>query len=138
LFAVPTVAIALFGDEVSPRFCYAEKVLVVNIEEGQVTWRNVVSLGDPWLPGRMSQLSAMGVGTLLCGAFNRAYLPNAERLGIRVLTGISGNAEAAVAKFRRAFHVAQRAKQRRGQMGELDARSSPDQPRTNHRGHRGH
>lgn len=112
--AVPTVAIALFGDEVSPRFCFAEKVLVVSFEDGQETWRNVVSLGEPWLPVRMSQLSAMGVSTLLCGAFNRAYLPNAERLGIRVVTGISGNADAAVTKFRRGLQVAQRSRQRRG------------------------
>jgi hypothetical protein len=95
------IAIALFGEEVSPRFCYAENILVVCFVNGQEAWRQVVSLGDPWIPGRLLQLVGMGVRTILCGAFNHAYLPAAERLGIRVVTGISGNAESALAKFRR-------------------------------------
>lgn len=95
------IAIALFGDEVSPRFCFAEKALVISYVRGREVWRHVVSLGEPWLPCRISQLAAMGVRTLLCGAFNRAYLPSAEHLGIHVVTGLSGNAEDAVVRFRR-------------------------------------
>jgi predicted Fe-Mo cluster-binding NifX family protein len=95
------LAIALFGDEVSPRFCYAENVLVVCLANGREQKRQVLSLGEPWLPRRLAQLSDMGVRTLLCGAFNRAFLPNAERLGIRVITGISGKAENALASYRR-------------------------------------
>jgi len=41
------------------------------------------------------------VRALLCGAFNRAYLPAAERQGIHVITGISGNAEEALMSFLR-------------------------------------
>jgi predicted Fe-Mo cluster-binding NifX family protein len=107
------VAIALFGEEVSPRFCFAEQVLVVSFENGREIRRNVVGLGEPWLPRRIAHLAAMGVRTLLCGAFNRAYLPNAERLGIRVVTGISGKAEDAVASFRRGQIVSPRARHRR-------------------------
>lgn len=108
LTAVTTcLAIALFGDEVSPRFCYAENILVVCLANGREQKRQVLSLGEPWLPRRLAQLSAMGVRTLLCGAFNRAFLPNAERLGIRVITGISGRAEDALASYlgRRLRHV---------------------------------
>jgi hypothetical protein len=93
------IAIALFGDEVSPRFCFAEHVLVVCLANGREVRRQVLSLGEPWLPGRLAQLAAMGVRTLLCGAFNRAFRPNAERLGIRVITGISGKAEDALASY---------------------------------------
>jgi hypothetical protein len=107
------VAIALFGEEVSPRFCYAESALVVSLVGGQEVWRQVVSLGEPWIPGRLSQLAGVGVRTILCGAFNRAYLPSAERLGIRVVTGISGNAENALARFSRRRSSASRAGQSR-------------------------
>ena len=95
------IAIALFGDEVSPRFCFAEAVVVLELVRGQVVRRQVVSLGEPWLSRRISQLASLGVRALLCGAFNRAYLPAAERQGIRVITGISGNAEKALMSFLR-------------------------------------
>jgi hypothetical protein len=108
------VAIALFGEEVSPRFCYAESVLVACFVNGQEAWRQVVSLGDPWIPGRLSRLAGIGVRTILCGAFNRAYLPAAERLGMAVITGMSGNAEGALAKFRRRQAASSRASPSRG------------------------
>jgi predicted Fe-Mo cluster-binding NifX family protein len=93
------IAIALFGDEVSPRFCFAEAVVVVDIAEGRTVGRQVVSLGEPWLARRLSQLASLGVHTLVCGAFNRAYLPAAERLGIQVITGVAGNKDEAIARF---------------------------------------
>jgi predicted Fe-Mo cluster-binding NifX family protein len=93
------IAIALFGEEVSPRFCFAEAVIVVDIADGQTVSRQVVSLGEPWLARRLSQLGALGVQTLICGAFNRAYLPAAERLGIQVITGVAGNKDDALARF---------------------------------------
>jgi predicted Fe-Mo cluster-binding NifX family protein len=105
-------AIPLFGEEVSPRFCYAESALVVSFANGQEVWRQVVTLGDAWIPRRLSQLAAIGVRTILCGAFNRAYLPIAEGLGMQVITGISGDAEEAVARFRRGQASSARAGQR--------------------------
>jgi predicted Fe-Mo cluster-binding NifX family protein len=107
------IAIALFGDEVSPRFCFADRILVVNLARGQEVWRHVVSLGEPWLPQRMSQLAALGVRTLLCGAFNRAYLPAAERLGVQVVTGIRGNAEDALTLFKKGATQSPRPRRRR-------------------------
>jgi hypothetical protein len=107
-------AIALFGEEVSPRFCYAESALVVSLVNGQEVRRQVVFLGDPWIPRRLSQLAAIGVRTILCGAFNRACLPAAEGPGMRVITGVSGNAEDAVARFGRGETIAANAGPRRG------------------------
>lgn len=76
-------------------------MLVVEVEEGRETRRFVASLGAPWLPGRVAELAQLGVRTLLCGGFNRAYLPTAERLGIQVMTGVSGDAEKILAAFLR-------------------------------------
>jgi predicted Fe-Mo cluster-binding NifX family protein len=95
------IAIPLFGSEVSPRFCFAESMLVVEVECGREARRFVTSLGAPWLPGRVAELALLGVRTLLCGGFNRAYLPTAERLGIQVITGVSGDAEKVLAAFLR-------------------------------------
>jgi predicted Fe-Mo cluster-binding NifX family protein len=93
------IAIALFGNEVSPRFCFAEAVMVADVADGRTVSRQVVSLGEPWLARRIAQLGALGVQTLICGAFNRAYLPAAERLGIQVITGVAGNKDDALARF---------------------------------------
>jgi hypothetical protein len=94
-----SIGIPLFGTEVSPRFCFADTILVVEVERGRESRRFVVSLGEPWLPGRVAELASLGVRTLLCGGFNRAYLPTADRLGIQVITGVSGDAEKALASF---------------------------------------
>jgi predicted Fe-Mo cluster-binding NifX family protein len=93
------IGIALFGSEVSPRFCFADAILVVEADRGKERRRFIVSLGEAWLPGRVAELAAHGVRTLLCGAFNRAFLPTAERLGIRVITGVSGSAEEALTQL---------------------------------------
>jgi predicted Fe-Mo cluster-binding NifX family protein len=95
------IGIPLFGSEVSPRFCFADRILVVEVERGRELRRFVISLRDPWLPGRVSELATLGVRALLCGGFNRTYLPTAEGLGIQVITGVSGDAEAALAAFLR-------------------------------------
>jgi predicted Fe-Mo cluster-binding NifX family protein len=107
------LAIALFGDEVSPRFCFAENILVVCLERGREVKRQVVSLGEPWLPSRIAQLAAIGVRVLLCGAFHRAFLPSAERSGIKVITGISGKAEDALSSYLAGAIAIPRARQRR-------------------------
>ncbi len=95
------VGLPLFGNEISPRFCFAETILVVQLDRGREVRRFVMSLGEPWLPGRMAGLATLGVRTLLCGGFNRAYLPTATRLGIRVITGLAGDAEDVLARFLR-------------------------------------
>jgi predicted Fe-Mo cluster-binding NifX family protein len=93
------IGIPLFGSEVSPRFCFADTILVVEAEQGRESRRFVTSLGDTWLPGRVAELASLGVRTLICGGFNRAYLPTADRLGIQIITGVSGDAEDALASF---------------------------------------
>jgi len=95
------IGIPLFGSEVSPRFCFAEAILVVEVENGRESRRFVTPLGEPWLPGRVAQLATLGIRTLLCGGFNRAYLPTAERLGIQIIAGVSGDAEDVLAQFLR-------------------------------------
>jgi predicted Fe-Mo cluster-binding NifX family protein len=115
------VGIPLFGREVSPRFCFAEDILVVVVENGRESRRFVTSLGEPWLPGRIAALATLGVQTLLCGGFNRAYLPTAERLGIRVVTGISGDAEDALAKLLRGQFIPRSGRPRRCRRGAAPA-----------------
>jgi hypothetical protein len=107
------IGIPLFGTEVSPRFCFADTILVVEVDRGREIRRFITSLGEPWLPRRVADLATLGVRTLLCGAFNRAYLPTANRLGIQVITGVSGESESALASFLRGESVPGASKMRR-------------------------
>jgi hypothetical protein len=93
------VAIATFGAEVSPRFCFARHVLVADLDaagdEG-----TLVPLGPPGYPARLRLLADRGVGLLICGGFQRSFLPVAEGVGIQVVWGIAGPVAAALAGAR--------------------------------------
>ncbi|MGI5861024.1 MAG: NifB/NifX family molybdenum-iron cluster-binding protein [Myxococcales bacterium] len=94
------IGIPLFDDEVSPRFCFAESMLVVTVaEDGAELSRETVSLGSTWFPDRLALVAARGIAVVVCGGFNAAFLPQAEQLGIRVISGIAGDAEQALARF---------------------------------------
>jgi predicted Fe-Mo cluster-binding NifX family protein len=87
------LALPLFGDEVAPRFCVADEVLIVEVEDDVPTTRSHLHLaGKPW-PERLSSLSGQGVTVLLCGGFNRRFMPLARRQGIQVIWGLAGTAD---------------------------------------------
>ena len=93
------VAIPTFGSEVSPRFCFAREALVVELEEGRELARAVVELGDAGYPVRLQLLAERGAELLICGGFNRAFLGEAERLGVHILWNVCGAAEDAVRRL---------------------------------------
>ena len=89
-------AIAMFGREVSPRFCCAREALIVDVEDGRETSRSTIALGETCNPDRLRLLQAMGVHILVCGGFNRRFMPEAERAGIHVFWGVNGSVDDAV------------------------------------------
>lgn len=92
------VAVPLFGADISPRFCYAERALVVDVDvdRGEILEKNQQRLGPANVAVRLSLLGGLRVNLLLCGGFSRRYLPLAERLGVRVIWGLFGDAEEVV------------------------------------------
>ncbi len=95
------VAVPLFGQDVAPRFGYADSVLVAEIEDGRVVRVDNVRLGPAGWPSRLGQLRSLGVDTILCGGFNRCFMPLAENLGINVLAGLRGQARQVLEAFAR-------------------------------------
>ena len=93
------VAIATFGDEVSPRFCFARAVIVVDIEDGRATARGTVDLTASDYPNRLRVLEERGVSLLVCGGFDLAHLPRAEHQGLHVACGIGGTIDDTVARL---------------------------------------
>lgn len=93
------IAVALFGEEVSPRWCGAREALVATVRAGAVEETERLELGTCSNVVRLARLNALGVSVLLCGGFDRRFLWRAQRLGIRVVWGVTGSALQALRTF---------------------------------------
>src|SRR6266511_2172850 len=93
------IAVALFGDEVSPRWCGAREALVASVRGGAIEATERLELGDCSNVVRLGRLRVLGVSVLLCGGFDRRFLLRAGRLGIRVVWGVTGGALKALQRF---------------------------------------
>lgn len=98
------VAIPTFGADISPRFCFAREMLVIEVVGDAEVGRSQVPLGDTSWPERLAILTAQRIDVLLCGGFPRDYLPLTEAAGIQVVVGLVGTVEEVLAAFR-AGHV---------------------------------
>lgn len=89
-------AIALFGDEVSPRFGCAREMLVVTHAEGRCTERSVVNV-DNVAPGRLAALLAsLGVTEVICGGIHHRFIDDLRARGVCVTWGVIGPFEDAL------------------------------------------
>jgi predicted Fe-Mo cluster-binding NifX family protein len=93
------LAIPVSGDEIAPRFNSANWFLIVDMDRGNTHAPKTFFLPDISWSCRLQQLSEVGVTVLLCGGFNRRFLPFAKCLGIRVLPGYRGTSENIIAAF---------------------------------------
>ncbi len=95
------LAVPLHGEEVAPRFCSADRFLIAELDRGELHRMRELSLAEETWSQRLESLSTAGVKTLLCGGFNRDFLPLAEGLGIRVVSGLAGEARPLIDAFLR-------------------------------------
>jgi hypothetical protein len=102
VLAAVRVALAVYRDEVSPRFCYCPEALIVDWDGQRATPCGSVHLGTSPYPTRLERLADLSVTWLVCGAFPRERLHEASRCGIRVSCGAAGlvpTSPAALARF---------------------------------------
>lgn len=84
------MALPLFEDDISPRFCFAKSALIVEWNGSQAATIGKVRLGNTPYPARLELLANRSVRWLLCGSFPRERLVDATRCGIAVCCGIRG------------------------------------------------
>jgi predicted Fe-Mo cluster-binding NifX family protein len=86
------IAMAVWGDILSPVFDSARTALIADIESGKVTATRMEDLGAqlPYLRAR--RLSGWGVQVLICGAISMEFARMLESFGIEVIGFVSGNA----------------------------------------------
>ena len=95
------LAVPLHGDDVAPRFCSADEFLIADLGGAQAHPVRRLTISEVTWSQCLESLSAAGVRVLLCGGFNRNFLPLAESLGIRVISGLAGEAEQLIDAFLR-------------------------------------
>ncbi len=87
------VAVPTFATEVSPRFCFAREVLIVDLDGGTPGARTTLVLGETCNPDRLRALGERGVTLLACGGFNREFLAEAQAAGVHVVWGLTGSVD---------------------------------------------
>jgi predicted Fe-Mo cluster-binding NifX family protein len=87
------IALAVWGDRISPVFDSARTVLIAELKNGKVIDRRYESLG-PELPyTRALKLSGWGIQVLICGAISIEFARTIEVYGIKVIPFITGQAQ---------------------------------------------
>ncbi|MCP4600026.1 MAG: hypothetical protein GY847_05720 [Proteobacteria bacterium] len=95
------VDVPLFGQDVAPRFGFAERFLIAEILFEKLVREDDIELAVKGWVDRLGTLKNLGVDTVLCGGFNRLFLPLAQDLGIEVIAGVVGNARQELEAFAR-------------------------------------
>ena len=95
------LGVPLHGDDVAPRFCSADEFMIAELDRDEVRRVRRLSIPEVTWSQRLERLSAAGVSVLLCGGFNRRFVHLAEGLGIRVISGLAGEAEQLIDAFLR-------------------------------------
>jgi hypothetical protein len=98
------VLIALYRDEVAPRFDLATEVLLATVpdgtDEGSGDERSTLVLGQASADGLCDLILARGVGTVICGGIEEEYYHYLRWKRVEVLDSVMGPAELALERFK--------------------------------------
>jgi len=86
------IAIALFGNKVSPRFDFSPELWIVTENKGEVVHQEKISMKGLDIPQRMEQLALSGVKKLICGGIHDFSLEGLRNIGIDVFYNVIGEA----------------------------------------------
>ena len=90
------IAIALFGNKVSPRFDLSPEFWMITAENRKVVHQERISTERLDIPQRMEQLALSGVKKLICGGIHDFSLNELQNRGIDVFHNVIGEAEIAL------------------------------------------
>ena len=96
------IAIPVFEQDIAPRFGFARRFLVLELEGRRIVGQTDLRFDEPGCRRRLARLARRGVSRLVCGGFNRRFLPFTRGLGIEVSWGHTGAVEDLVAQLREA------------------------------------
>jgi predicted Fe-Mo cluster-binding NifX family protein len=91
------VAIAMCKEHVCQRLDYADRMVILNVENGQERSRQAVDLTGWPGHGRALRLARMNVETLVCGAVSRFDEAGFDDSGVGLISGVRGPLDTVVA-----------------------------------------
>lgn len=74
-------------------FDVAERLVILDIDDGRETHRTIERLAERSPSGRARALAALGVTTLVCGAISRAMEDEVAADGVGVVSQLTGGVE---------------------------------------------
>ncbi|RPJ42851.1 MAG: hypothetical protein EHM19_09800 [Candidatus Latescibacterota bacterium] len=84
-------AFAVWENRIAPVFDAAQRIRIVDFDDGRVIRESEEPLEDEMPAGRALRLAELGVGTLICGAISRPLEEMVAANGIRVVPFVSGD-----------------------------------------------
>ena len=88
-----TIAIALFGTRVSPRFDCTQEFMLITTSECTVTDQHTESIPERMPLKKVRRLADLKVDTLVCGGVDESSREYLRTYGIQVLSNISGKVD---------------------------------------------
>lgn len=93
------IAIVMEGNDGSPHFGHCEKVMLVTLENGEVSAREVVGAPEHDCGALPRLFSERQVEYVIAGGLGGGAVANLNRAGVKVIAGIQGPAEDALGQF---------------------------------------
>lgn len=93
------VALTIWEGRISPVFDVSREVVVLTVERGAVTAREVERLEALGAAEKAARLAALGVEVLICGAISGAPYQELVARGLRVFGFVAGDVDEVVAAF---------------------------------------
>jgi predicted Fe-Mo cluster-binding NifX family protein len=84
------IAIPVWDNCVSSAFDFANRLLLVDLQNGSESNRTEISLSNESIPQKANKLKSLGVEVLICGAISRALACQVTASGIEVLPYVLG------------------------------------------------
>ncbi|KPK75879.1 MAG: hypothetical protein AMJ79_09200 [Phycisphaerae bacterium SM23_30] len=94
------VAISVWQNKISSVFDFADKLLLIDLENGIEKSRKEITLTEQSGPERAARLRRLGVHVLICGAISRALAEMLTSSGIQVLSFLAGSTEQILAAYK--------------------------------------
>ncbi len=93
------VAIPIWNDRISPVFDVAERLLVVDVENGAEISRSEAVVAETSIAARSKKVTDLGVNVLICGAISLPLEQMLVSVGVNVIPHICGSAEDVLQAF---------------------------------------